>query len=59
MMTDTCCIESIVDEKIKQGFASSRRGWAMSEILKKFDDETDRLYARAYILSMIEGRRST
>jgi len=48
-------IESIVDAEIKQGFASSKRGWVMSKILKKFKDAADRIYARTYIISITTG----
>ena len=44
-------IEVIVDTEIKKGFKSPTRGWAMSKILKQFDDPLDCKYAREYIIN--------
>jgi len=44
-------IEVIVDTAIKKGFKSPTRGWAMSKILKQFDDPLDQKYAREYIIN--------
>jgi len=48
-------IRETVDMEIKKGFESHIKGWSMKNVLKKFDDVMDRMYARKYIVKDLCG----